>query len=65
MNDEPLPPLTPAGRLLVALDTFHAMYHDELPRLTRWQLQRILDRLDRYAREVDDDISRTHDELIA
>ena len=50
--------LTPAGRVLLALDAFYAAYRAALPALTREQLSRIERRLDRYAREVDDDATR-------
>jgi hypothetical protein len=51
-------PLTPAGQLLLALDAFYALYHELLPSLTKEQVQLMYRRLDRFAREVDDDASR-------
>jgi hypothetical protein len=59
MNDDTPALPSPAGRVLLALDAFYAIYREALPLLTKAQLDTILRRLDRYAREVDDDMSRT------
>lgn len=57
MDDELLAG-TPCGRVLMALDAFYAIYKTELPALSRENVRAILRRLDRYAREVDDDSTR-------
>jgi hypothetical protein len=57
MDDELLS-CTPCGRVLVALDAFYATYKAELPVLSKENVRAVLRRLDRYAREVDDDLSR-------
>jgi hypothetical protein len=49
---------TPCGRVLTALDAFYAIYKAEFPALSKEKVRAILRRLDRYAREVDDDLSR-------
>jgi hypothetical protein len=56
--DDDLQTGTPCGRVLTALDAFYAIYKAEFPALSRQNLRTILRRLDRYAREVDDDSSR-------
>jgi hypothetical protein len=57
MNDD-TPNATPAGQLLLLLEAFYSAYKTELPHLTAEQIRMIYRRLDRYAREVEDDAAR-------
>jgi hypothetical protein len=57
VNDESHP-LTPGGRVLIALDAFYVVYQAELPALTYEQVRTIYKRLAFYTHEVDDDASR-------
>jgi hypothetical protein len=57
MDDESQNP-TPAGQLLLLLEAFYTAYKAELHQLTAEQIRTIYRRLDRYAREVEDDAAR-------
>jgi hypothetical protein len=57
MNDD-THSATSAGRLLLLLEAFYTAYKAELPHLTAEQIRMLYRRLDRYAREVEDDSAR-------
>jgi hypothetical protein len=57
MTDD-TPPGTPPDRVHATLDAFYALYQELAPDLTKEQLELIYRRLERYAREIQDDVSR-------
>jgi hypothetical protein len=49
---------TPPDRVHATLDAFYALYQELAPTLTKEQLELIYRRLERYAREIQDDAGR-------
>jgi ribose 1,5-bisphosphokinase PhnN len=49
---------TPHDSVLATLEAFYTIYQELLPSLTKAQLELLARRLERYTREVGDDMSR-------